>query len=169
MASGELPSFHGIIGQSAPMQVLYRLIEQVAPTEATVLILGERGTGKELVATALQQLSRRRGAPYVTINCAEFSLDLLASEFFGHERGAFTGAWRQHPGLLRAAHGGTLFLDEVADLAPRAQAMLLRVLQEGEVRAVGSLTTSRIDVRLLAATNKDLRVAIERGEFRADL
>jgi DNA-binding NtrC family response regulator len=158
-----------IIGRSPAIQALRRQIARVAPTEATVLILGERGTGKELVARALQQWSRRRDRPFVIVNCAALPGELVASELFGHERGAFTGAVQRGSGLLAAADGGTLFLDEVGDLAPPAQATLLRFLQEGEVRPVGSTRTVRVDVRVIAATNKDLPRAIERGEFRADL
>ncbi len=156
-----------IIGQSPPVQRLRRLIRRVGPTEATVLIVGERGSGKELVADALQEGSGRR--PYVKVNCAAIQPDLLASELFGHERGAFTGALERKPGLLAAADGGTLFLDEVGDLSLAAQAMLLRFLEDGEVRPVGSTQTFHTEVRLLAATNKDLTGEMTRKRFRADL
>lgn len=169
MLSSELSSFCGMIGRSAAIQALYRRIERVAPTDATVLILGERGTGKELVAHAIQTASWRRERPFVIVNCGAVPAELLASELFGHERGAFTGAWQRHRGLLAVADGGTLFLDEVADLPLTAQAMLLRFLQHGEVRPLGSATTAHVDVRLIAATNKDLPMVIERGAFRADL
>jgi DNA-binding NtrC family response regulator len=158
-----------IIGGSPAIRALRRDIARVAPAEATVLILGERGTGKELVARALQASSRRRDRPFVVVNCAALPGELVAIELFGHERGAFTGAVQRAPGLLDAADGGTLFLDEVGDLPLPAQAMLLRFLQGGEVRPVGSARTVRVDVRVIAATNKDLPRATNRGEFRADL
>jgi len=158
-----------IIGRSPPIQKLRWEIQLVAPTEATVLIRGERGTGKELAADALQEGSRRGGRPYLKLNCAALPSDLLASELFGHERGAFTGALQRKVGLLAAADGGTLFLDEVGDLSPEAQAILLRFLDQGEVRPLGSTETFRVDVRLLAATNKDLEGAIREREFRPDL
>jgi DNA-binding NtrC family response regulator len=158
-----------IIGRSVAIEALLAQVERVAPTEATVLIVGERGTGKELVATALQRASRRRDHPFVAVNCAALTTELLASELFGHERGAFTGAAERAIGLVRAADGGTLFLDEVGDLPLPAQAMLLRFLQEREVRAVGGRTTARVDVRVIAATNADLDRAIRERTFRADL
>ncbi len=158
-----------IIGRSPAIQRLLRQIAIVGPTEATVLILGERGTGKELVAEALQRESRRRDKPYVKVNCAALPTELLASELFGHERGAFTGALERRRGLLAAADGGTLFLDEIGDLPLMAQAMLLRFLQEREVRPLGSGNSMRVDVRVLAATNADLEHAIQRQTFRADL
>jgi DNA-binding NtrC family response regulator len=165
----ESVSFHGMIGQSATMRALRRRIERVAPTDATVLILGERGTGKELVARALQRGSGRRAGPFVTINCGALPRELLASELFGHERGAFTGALERKRGLVTEAAGGTLFLDEIGDLSLEAQAMLLRFLQEREVRPLGSTRTVTVDVRVLAATNRNLDEAIARREFRADL
>jgi transcriptional regulator with GAF, ATPase, and Fis domain len=150
------------------MRRLRPRIQCVAPTDATVLILGERGTGKELVAHAIQQASRRRDRTFVAVDCAALSSELLASELFGHERGAFTGAVDRSVGLVRATDGGTLFLDEVGDLSPAAQAMLLRVLQEREVRPVGHTRTVPVDVRIVAATNKDLLSAAAGGMFRAD-
>ncbi|MBI4638959.1 MAG: sigma 54-interacting transcriptional regulator [Candidatus Rokubacteria bacterium] len=165
----QTPEPHGIVGRSPAIRRLLRLIEIVAPTEATVLIRGERGTGKELVADALQRSSRRRERPYVKVNCAALPPELLASELFGHERGAFTGAVQRRPGLLAAAHGGTLFLDEIGDLSLVAQAMLLRFLEQREVRPLGSADTLRVDVRVIAATNKDLEAAIGQKEFRVDL
>ncbi|MBI4607494.1 MAG: sigma 54-interacting transcriptional regulator [Candidatus Rokubacteria bacterium] len=158
-----------LIGRSPPIQKLRWEIQLVAPTDATVLIRGERGTGKELVADAIQEESRRQGRPSVKVNCAALPGELLASELFGHERGAFTGALWRKVGLLAAADGGTLFLDEVGDLSPEAQAMLLRFLDQGEVRSLGSTETFRVDVRLIAATNKDLEAAICKKEFRPDL
>jgi transcriptional regulator with GAF, ATPase, and Fis domain len=159
----------GLIGRSEGIQELRRLIRLVAPTEATVLVRGERGTGKELVASAIQRLSRRKDRPYLKLNCAALPRELLASELFGHERGAFTGALQRRPGLLAAAHGGTLFLDEIGDLSLEGQAMLLRFLEEREVRPLGSIRTFQVDVRLVAATNKDIEAAIQQNEFRADL
>jgi DNA-binding NtrC family response regulator len=159
----------GLLGQSPAMRRLRERIGRAGATEATVLIQGERGTGKELVAEALVAASRRRAHVFVKVNCAALPDELLASELFGHERGAFTGAVQRAPGLLAAADGGTVFLDEVGDLSPRGQAMLLRFLQEREVRPVGSVATTRVDVRVIAATNRDLGRAVARGEFRADL
>ena len=159
----------GIIGKSRPVQELRRLILRVAPTEATVLIQGERGTGKELVARAVHAASRRQARPFIPVNCAALPSDLLAAELFGHERGAFTGAVDRRPGVLVAAAGGTVFLDEIGDLSLAGQAMLLRFLQEREVRALGSTETVRVDVRVIAATNKDLERGTRDGTFRADL
>ena len=159
----------GIVGASPAIRHLRRLIERVAPTDATVLIVGERGTGKELVAGAIQRRSRRRDRAFVTVNCAALPTELLASELFGHERGAFTGAVTRAAGLVAAADGGTLFLDEVGDLPLPAQAMLLRFLQEGEVRPIGSARTFRVDVRIIAATNRDLEADIAAQRFRPDL
>jgi DNA-binding NtrC family response regulator len=169
MAGGDLPSFHGIIGRSAAMQALFRRIERVAPIDVSVLIRGESGTGKELVAAAIQRLSVRRDRRFVPVNCGALPRELLLSELFGHERGAFTGAVGRTRGLLAAADAGTLFLDEIGELPLEAQVMLLRFLQQGEVRAVGSTETSRVNVRIIAATHRDLEVAIERGAFREDL
>jgi DNA-binding NtrC family response regulator len=151
------------------MQALYGRIARVAPTDATVLILGERGTGKELVARAIQRRGKRRDRPFVIVNCGALPRELLVSELFGHERGAFTGALERKRGLVTEAAGGTLFLDEIGDLRLEAQAMLLRFLQEREVRPLGSTRTVTVDVRVLAATNRDLGEAIARREFRADL
>jgi transcriptional regulator with GAF, ATPase, and Fis domain len=158
-----------ILGRSEVIRRLLQRIERVGPTEATVLIQGERGTGKELVAAAVHEASRRRDRPYVTLNCAALPVDLLVSELFGHERGAFTGALERRPGLLAAADTGTVFLDEIGDLSPQGQAALLRFLQEREVRPLGSTRTVRLDVRVIAATNRDLAGAVGRNEFRADL
>jgi DNA-binding NtrC family response regulator len=169
MADAGLPSFHGIIGRSAAMQALFRRIERVAPIDVPVLIQGESGTGKELVASAIHALSRRASRRYEAINCADLTRDLLRSELFGHERGAFSGAISKTTGLLAVANGGTVFLDEVGELAMDAQSMLLRFLQSGEGRAVGATATTRVDVRIIAATHRDLEAAIERGAFREDL
>lgn len=159
----------GMIGNSPVMHEIFERIQRVAPTDATVLILGESGTGKELVARAVHEQSPRREQPLITVNCAAIPDNLLESELFGHEKGAFTGAHDTHHGLVEAAHGGTLFLDEIGELPTDAQARLLRVLQEGEIRRIGSTQSRRVDVRLIAATNRDLKQEVERGNFRSDL
>ena len=169
MAASDFASLHGFIGGSALMQALFRRIEQVAPYEVSVLIQGETGTGKELVASAIQRLSARAGRPFEVVNCGALTRELLLSELFGHERGAFTGAVSRKRGLLAVAHGGTVFLDEVGDLPLDAQVMLLRFMQSGEIRPVGSAETRRVSVRLIAATHRDLAVAVEDGAFREDL
>lgn len=154
---------------SEPMQRVAQIVERVADKDVTVLITGESGTGKELVARALVQGSKRATRPYLRFNCAAVTAELAEAELFGHARGAFTGAGRGRPGLFREADGGTLLLDEVGELSPAMQALLLRVLQEGEVRPVGEEHTVRVDVRLLAATNRDLRKEVAEGRFREDL
>ena len=159
----------GMIGSSQVMQEVFSRIARVAPTDATVLILGESGTGKELVARAVHEQSPRKQAPLITVNCAAIPENLIESELFGHEKGAFTGASETHHGLVEAAHGGTLFLDEIGELPHEAQARLLRVLQEGEIRRVGSTRSRHVDIRLIAATNRDLKQLVEQGEFRSDL
>ncbi|MFC3606265.1 sigma-54-dependent transcriptional regulator [Stutzerimonas tarimensis] len=159
----------GIIGRCAPMQDLFVKIRKVAPTDSNVLILGESGTGKELVARALHNLSRRAKSPMVSVNCAAIPDTLIESELFGHEKGAFTGATAGRTGLVEAAHGGTLFLDEIGELPLEAQARLLRVLQEGEIRRVGSIQSQKVDVRLIAATHRDLKTLAKTGQFREDL
>ncbi|MEE4299822.1 MAG: sigma-54 dependent transcriptional regulator [Pseudomonadales bacterium] len=159
----------GMIGSCAPMRQLFDRIRRVAPTESTVLVLGESGTGKELVARALHEQSPRRDAPMISLNCAAIPDSLIESELFGHEKGAFTGAGNARRGLVEAADGGTLFLDEIGELPLEAQARLLRVLQEGEIRRVGAVQTRQVDVRLIAATHRDLQARAERGEFRQDL
>jgi two-component system, NtrC family, response regulator HydG len=159
----------GLIGQSPAIAELVRRIERVAPINVPVLIRGGSGTGKELVANAIQRLSRRGARRFEIVNCGALPRELLLSELFGHERGAFTGAVTAKVGLLSLADGGTLFLDEVAELAPDAQAMLLRFLQSGEIRPVGSTRTSRVDVRVISATHRDLEQAMLRGPFREDL
>ncbi len=164
-ANGEI----GIIGSCAPMQDLYGKIRKVAPTDSNVLIQGESGTGKELVARALHNLSKRAKAPMISVNCAAIPETLIESELFGHEKGAFTGASAGRAGLVEAADGGTLFLDEIGELPLEAQARLLRVLQEGEIRRVGSVQSQKVDVRLIAATHRDLKSLSKIGQFREDL
>ncbi|WP_166364472.1 sigma-54-dependent transcriptional regulator [Pseudomonas akapageensis] len=164
-ANGEI----GIIGSCPPMQDLYGKIRKVAPTDSNVLIQGESGTGKELVARALHNLSRRAKAPMISVNCAAIPETLIESELFGHEKGAFTGASAGRAGLVEAADGGTLFLDEIGELPLEAQARLLRVLQEGEIRRVGSVQSQKVDVRLIAATHRDLKSLAKVGQFREDL
>ncbi len=158
-----------IIGNCMPMQDLFSKIRKVAPTDSTVLIQGESGTGKELVARALHNLSRRAKAPMISVNCAAIPESLIESELFGHEKGAFTGASAGRAGLVEAADGGTLFLDEIGELPLEAQARLLRVLQEGEIRRVGSVQSQKVDVRLIAATHRDLKSLAKTGQFREDL
>ena len=165
VANGEL----GIIGHCAPMQDLFGKIRKVAPTDSNVLIQGESGTGKELVARALHNLSQRAKAPMISVNCAAIPETLIESELFGHEKGAFTGASAGRAGLVEAADGGTLFLDEIGELPLEAQARLLRVLQEGEIRRVGSTQSQKVNVRLVAATHRDLKNLAKLGEFREDL
>ncbi|NQD95877.1 sigma-54-dependent Fis family transcriptional regulator, partial [Pseudomonas sp. CrR25] len=159
----------GIIGSCAAMQELYSKIRKVAPTDSNVLVQGESGTGKELVARALHNLSRRAKAPLISVNCAAIPESLIESELFGHEKGAFTGASAGRAGLVEAADGGTLFLDEIGELPLEAQARLLRVLQEGEIRRVGSVQSQKVDVRLIAATHRDLKTLAKTGQFREDL
>jgi transcriptional regulator with PAS, ATPase and Fis domain len=161
--------FPKIIGRSPKMLEVFRLLLKIAPTNATVLIHGESGTGKELIARALHDLSPRRAGPYVAENCAAFPETLLESELFGHNKGAFTGADRTRKGRFQMAHKGTLFLDEVGDMSVGLQKKLLRALQEGEVRPVGSSTSIKVDVRFLSASNKDLAALIKLGQFREDL
>lgn len=159
----------GMIGSSRVMHALFARIAKVAPTESTVLILGESGTGKELVARALHDQSRRSDAPMISLNCAAIPESLIESELFGHEKGAFTGAQTTRRGLIEAADGGSLFLDEIGELPMEAQARLLRVLQEGEIRRLGAIETRRVNVRLIAATHRDLQALVRRHEFREDL
>ncbi|MEM5788433.1 MAG: sigma 54-interacting transcriptional regulator, partial [Syntrophobacteraceae bacterium] len=157
-----------IIGRSKVIQEVLRLIDQVADTNTTVLIAGETGTGKELVAKAIHDNSRRHSGPLVQVNCAAMPDTLLESELFGHEKGAFTGAITRRRGRFEEAQGGTIFLDEVGELSPIAQAKLLRVLQEREFQPLGSSRTVKVDVRVIAASNKDLEVEVARGNFRQD-
>jgi two-component system, NtrC family, response regulator HydG len=158
-----------LIGSSSPMQNLWEMILQVAPTEATVLISGDSGTGKELVASALHYKSRRQAGPFIKVNCAALAENLLESELFGHEKGAFTGAERRREGCFVQAQHGTLFLDEIGETTPAMQAKLLRVLQEHELQRVGGQETIAVDVRIVTATNRDLEAEVEAGRFREDL
>lgn len=158
-----------MIGESEPMQHIRAMIEKVAPTEARVLVTGANGTGKELVAQSLHQQSARSSMPYIEVNCAAIPSELIESELFGHEKGAFTSAVKQHKGKFEQADGGTLFLDEIGDMSLAAQAKVLRVLQEKKLSRVGSDKDIEVDVRVIAATNKDLRSEIEKGNFREDL
>lgn len=159
----------GMVGCCALMKEVFRRVDKVAATDTTVLILGESGTGKELVARALHEKSMRQEAPLITVNCAAIPEPLIESELFGHEKGAFTGADSARRGMVEAADGGTLFLDEIGELPLAAQARLLRVLQDGEIRRVGSDHPRKVDVRLLAATHRDLKQQVETNEFRGDL
>jgi two-component system nitrogen regulation response regulator NtrX len=158
-----------MIGGSAGMARIFHELEKVAPTKASVLITGESGTGKELIARAIHRLSPRIDGPFVKVNCAAIPRELIESELFGHEKGAFTGAMLRRRGLFEQAHGGTLFLDEIGDMDLVAQAKVLRAVQSGEISRVGSEHVIHVDVRVLAATNKDLEKAVENGTFRDDL
>jgi two-component system nitrogen regulation response regulator GlnG len=164
-AEGALP----LIGRSQAMQEIYRVLARLVGTDLSVMITGESGTGKELVARALHDYGKRRNGPFVPINMAAIPRELIESELFGHEKGAFTGAHARHVGRFEQAEGGTLFLDEIGDMPPEAQTRLLRVLQEGEYTAVGGRTPIRTNVRIVAATHRDLRHLIQRGLFREDL
>jgi DNA-binding NtrC family response regulator len=167
---GEVETRHRlVVGESRRMCEVVELAERAAPSEATVLLNGESGTGKEVLARAIHAASRRADGPFVGINCAALNAELLESELFGHEKGAFTGAVRTKPGRLEMAAGGTLFLDEIGELRPALQAKLLRVLQEREYERVGGTRTLRADVRVIAATNRDLERSVNAGEFRPDL
>lgn len=161
--------FEQLIGSSPALEAVLEQVERVAPTDSTVLIQGETGTGKELIARAIHNISSRCGRPFVKLNCAAIPLDLLESELFGHERGAFTGAIAQRIGRFELADKGTLFLDEVGDIPLALQPKLLRVLQEQEFERLGSAQTHHVDVRLVAATNRELTKMVKRGEFRSDL
>jgi DNA-binding NtrC family response regulator len=167
--SGATGSQVEMIGHCRAMQQVYTRIRKVAPADVTVLVLGESGTGKELVARAIHRQSGRHQAPLICVNCAAIPETLIESELFGHEKGAFTGATNSRTGLIEAADGGTLFLDEIGELPLDAQARLLRVLQEGEIRRVGAIETRHVDVRLIAATHRDLHRLSATGEFRLDL
>jgi DNA-binding NtrC family response regulator len=159
----------GLVGESPLMETLRQQIRRVATTHSTVLIRGESGTGKEVAARAIHDLSPRASGPFIPVNCASIPEGLVEAELFGHAQGAYTGAVKARAGLVEAANGGVLFLDEIGELAPAAQARLLRVLQEGEIRPVGANQARRVDIRLLAATHRDLETMIETQEFRADL
>ena len=161
--------FEQILGMSPALEAVLEQVEQVAPTDSTVLIQGETGTGKELIARAVHNLSSRCGRPFIKLNCAAIPFDLLESELFGHEKGAFTGAIAQKIGRFEMADKGTLFLDEVGDIPPGLQPKLLRVLQEQEFERLGSTRTHQVDVRLVAATNRNLVEMVRRNEFRSDL
>ena len=165
----EIEARYEMIGQSPAMQKIYNDIDRVAPTKASVLITGESGTGKELLSRAIHRLSARADAPFVKVNCAAIPRELIESELFGHERGAFTGAQARKRGFFEQAHGGTLFLDEIGDMDYAAQAKVLRALQSGEISRLGSEHTLFVDVRVLAATNKDLGREVASGRFREDL
>ena len=161
--------FHSLIGSNYLMQEVYELIEAVAPTDATVLIGGESGTGKELVANAVHFKSGRANGPFIKVSCAALSETILESELFGHVKGAFTGAYRDRVGRFEQADGGSLFLDEISEIGPAVQVKLLRVLQEREIERVGDTQTRQVDVRIIAATNKDLKQRVQEGLFREDL
>lgn len=158
-----------MIGESPVMQRLFAQIEKVAPTNGRVLITGESGTGKELIARAVHRLSQRSDNPFIKVNCAAIPAELIESELFGYERGAFTGAQNRRRGMFEQANGGTLFLDEIGDMSASAQAKVLRALQSGEISRVGSESSIAVDVRVLAATNKDLELEVNEGRFREDL
>ena len=158
-----------LIGRSPGMEQLRQVIRKVARTQATVLIYGESGTGKELVARALYRESPRANAPFIKVNCAAIPENLIESEFFGHEKGAFTGALNKREGRFELAHGGTILLDEISEISPQVQAKLLRVLQERELERVGGARTIKVDVRVIATTNRDLQQSVQRKEFRQDL
>ena len=166
---GEQFDFGNIIGRSPAMQKVFETLALVAPSDATVLITGESGTGKELIASALHQNSNRKEGPFIKVNCAALHENLLESELFGHEKGAFTGADSRRLGRFELADHGTLFLDEIGDMSLQTQAKILRVLQEGELERLGGSTTVKVDVRLVAATHRDLTAMVEEGTFRQDL
>jgi DNA-binding NtrC family response regulator len=161
--------FENLIGSGPAMQRVFETIQKVAETDLTVLVRGESGTGKELVAQALHQRSPRKDRPFVAVNCAAISAELVESELFGHEKGAFTGADARRAGRFEAAHGGTVFLDEIGDMAPATQAKVLRVLQERSLERVGGTQPIEVDVRVVAATHRDLEAEVRQGRFREDL
>src|ERR1700744_1887194 len=161
--------FQRIVGNSAGLETVLKQVERVGPTHSTVLIQGETGTGKELIAQAVHNISPRCNRRFVKVNCAAIPLDLLESELFGHEKGAFTGAIAQRAGRFELAHQGTLFLDEIGDIPLALQPKLLRVLQEQEFERLGSAQTHKVDVRLIAARHRDLEEMVRQNEFRSDL
>lgn len=160
---------HGIIGQSTTLRDVFRILGKVAPTDSTVLVTGESGTGKELLVRALHNNSTRHDKPFVPINCGAIPKDLLESELFGHEKGAFTSAIRSRPGRFELAHGGTIFLDEIGEMDLLLQVKILRVIQEKEIERVGGTEIRKVDVRIVAATNRDLEREVAEGRFREDL
>ena len=161
--------FENIVGESRPMKEVFTRVRDLAPADSSVLLEGETGTGKELVARAIHNRSSRKDGPFVAVNCGGLSDELAASQFFGHSKGAFTGAISDHEGLFEAAHGGTLFLDEVGELSPKVQTVLLRILDQGTVSRIGESRSRQVDVRMLAATNRDLAEEIRLGRYRPDL
>jgi formate hydrogenlyase transcriptional activator len=161
--------FEDIVGSSDALHKVLRQVHKVAPSDSTILILGETGTGKELVARAIHKQSNRADRAFIGVNCAALPTSLIASELFGHEKGAFTGATQRRLGRFESANGGTIFLDEVGDLPPEVQIALLRVLQEREIERVGSDRPTPVDVRVLAATHRDLNALVAEGRFRQDL
>jgi formate hydrogenlyase transcriptional activator len=161
--------FEQVIGQSPALEAVFENVERVAPTDSTVLIQGDTGTGKELISRAIHKISSRCGRPFIKLNCAAIPFDLLESELFGHEKGAFTGAIAQKVGRFEMADKGTLFLDEVGDIPLALQSKLLRVLQEQQFERLGGTRTHQVDVRLVAATNRDLAQMVKRSDFRSDL
>ncbi len=169
LSKGELPGRFGMIGGSSAMQEVFGVLAKIVRTEVTVLVLGESGTGKELVARALHQHGPRRKGPFLAVNCAAISPQLLESELFGHVKGAFTGAHKARKGYAESADDGTLFLDEIGEMSFDLQAKLLRFLQDGEVRPVGGNVVKKVDVRVVAATNRDLLNRVREGAFREDL
>jgi transcriptional regulator with PAS, ATPase and Fis domain len=169
MQSETQPGFAGIIGRHPSMQAIFDVIRRVAATDATVLVTGESGTGKELVAAAIHRLSGRANGRFVPVHCGAIPEDLLESEMFGHERGAFTGAVATRVGRFKLADGGTIFLDEIGEMSPKLQVKLLRVLEDGRLEPVGSVATQEVDVRIVAATNRSLEQAVAGREFREDL
>jgi formate hydrogenlyase transcriptional activator len=168
-AAARLSAADGIVGESVRLKSVLQQVALVAPTDATVLILGETGTGKELIARAIHQLSHRSSRPFIRVNCAAIPPSLIASELFGHEKGAFTGALQRRLGRFEAANGGTIFLDEIGELPMETQIALLRVIQERELERIGSSQSIPVDVRIIAATNRDLEAAVTAGAFREDM
>jgi two-component system, NtrC family, response regulator HydG len=167
--SEDMSALRRLVGDSPAMRQVLDLVDSVAATPVTVLLVGESGTGKELLARTIAERSQRSGRPFLAVNCSALADSLLESELFGHVRGAFTGAGEARRGLFEEADGGTLFLDEVGDISPAMQVRLLRVLQEGEVKPLGSSQVRRVDVRVVTATNRDLRAAVRAGVYRSDL